>query len=45
MEMQLSPFLSATFGNLIMQQIEQGGIRPVLVLQNDAGNFFSPIIM
>lgn len=24
---------------------EQGGTRPVLVLQNDAGNFFSPTII
>lgn len=24
---------------------EQGGIRPVLVLQNDAGNFFSPTLI
>ena len=24
---------------------EQGGIRPVLVLQNNAGNFFSPTII
>ena len=24
---------------------EQGGIRPVLVLQNDIGNFFSPVMI
>lgn len=24
---------------------EQGGIRPALVLQNDIGNFFSPLLM